>query len=276
MGEDLYDMYRLKAGVNPFEFIETVRDEMRFVRDGLLAEAACELAVDMIDDADFDGQERPHAPLSFAFQAWGAIYSGSDPLGEKNDPYRFVYYLAPDATDPDRYLLLAHYRDEQMNCVFADMDEVEDYSWWPLDDMEGHFSDIAPEEVSEEEWNLRGAAWAPYWQHRLDPTGTMVEFRPTDTAGISSPAMSLREGDGSLAVRWAPGRNERARRLAMEFLNRRHPGSINDYDLISELADVIEPRLADVDAALLDHGAGQGDMEDLTESLSAVVAERIH
>lgn len=163
MNEDNFGKYRLKSGVNPFEFIDTVRDEMRFVRDGLLAEAVSELAVDMVDDADFSGSERPNMPLLDAFRLWCAVHHGSDQPDDATDPYRFSYYVAP-AADPDRYLVLVHYREEQMKCVFADMDEVEDYDWWPDDTCDDSTATDRLEGLSEEQWNERGADWAPYYE----------------------------------------------------------------------------------------------------------------
>ncbi|MGT2461145.1 hypothetical protein [Sinomonas atrocyanea] len=143
--------YRLKPGIEPFDFIARLREAMDPARDLADAKLLASLYTEAVDRPWFRGE--PIAPGAgwAAWRQWRLDQSKLSPMDREHDPNEFGVQIGKDPVT-GRYCLLRIAYNEDLRDVFGAMDEVEEYGSW-------NSTDELPDGVTAEEWAERRDVW---------------------------------------------------------------------------------------------------------------------
>lgn len=197
--------FRLRPGIDPFDFISRVREHMDPARDLADAKLLAELYAEQIDRDWFAGKPIEARAGYTAWRTWYLEQAKMNPMERRHDPNEFGLQIGKDPLSEDYFLLSVTYNQE-LREAFEEMPEVTEYRYW--NDAE------APDGFSDAEWGRRKDLW-----NRIIPLAgrsNMMTFklRHASDGGVKT----LVDGDGeptSPIYGQLPVERERAKSIAM-------------------------------------------------------------
>lgn len=207
MSTDISHGFRLKPGIEPFDFITKVREVMDPARDAADAKLLAELYQTEIDTAWFSGKPIEKAARYTAWRNWRLEQSKLGPLDKRHDPNEFGVQIGKDPLTRGYYLLVITYNPD-LREAFEAMDEVEKYGYW-------NGTDSYPEGVTRADWEVREALW-----DRIIPglgRSNMMTFslRHASDGGVRR-LLETDVEDTSAVFRQVPSDRERAKTVALQ------------------------------------------------------------
>lgn len=217
MSTKLHHGYRLAEGVDPFDFLATVRAHIDPVRDRADARVLAERAVAIVDKAAVHGltthagdnlADLMKTPLASAYLAWEDEQAKLRETDRRHDPNRVELSFGRDPLT-GRYGVLLFADEATLIAAFEAMPEVEAYGYWNNTDR--------PDEVTEAEWDERRAFWDRVLPGYQPPAEVMLSWslRGTYNPGV----MMLASKRSPLILEEMPDLDRRARRAAQEAVS---------------------------------------------------------
>jgi hypothetical protein len=198
--------FRLKAGIDPFDFIARVREHMDPARDIADAKLLAELYAEQIDRDWFAGKPIEAEAGYTIWRTWHLEQSKMRPMERRHDPNEFGIQLAKDSLTGDYYVLVVTYNHD-LREAFEEMQEVTEYGYW--NDSNG------PEDLSDKEWEHRKQLW-----NRIIPRAgrsNMVTFTLRNAYDGGVRELVDGEGDADSPIYGQlPTDRERAKSVAMD------------------------------------------------------------
>lgn len=151
MSTNISHGYRLKPGIEPFDFITRVREIMDPARDAADAKLLAGLYVDAIDELWFRGDAIAERAGYAAWSEWHLEQSRTSPMDRSHDPNEFGVQIGKDPLTGGFYLLAVTYN-QDLREAFDAMEEIEEYGFW-------NSSDSYPDGVTRADWEVREALW---------------------------------------------------------------------------------------------------------------------
>lgn len=151
MSTTINDGFKLKPGIDPFDFIARVREHMDPARDAADAKLLAELYAEEIDRTWFKGEPIEAEAGYSAWRNWYLEQSKMSPMERRHDPNEFGVQIGKDPVTGGYYLLAVVYNHD-LREAFKQMDEIEEYGYW-------NTSDSYPDGVTRADWEVRGALW---------------------------------------------------------------------------------------------------------------------
>ncbi|EYR64877.1 hypothetical protein N866_03270 [Actinotalea ferrariae CF5-4] len=212
MSTKLHHGYRLAEGVDPFDFIATVRAHIDPVRDRADARILAERTIDIIDKAAVRGAVT-HAgtdlaalmktPLISAYMAYEEEQAELKDTDRRQDPNRFELSIGRDSVS-GRHAVLLFAEESSLVEAFRTLPEVEQYGYWNNTDR--------PDDVTKAQWEDRRAFWDRVLPGYTAPVVAMMSWR---LRGTYDGAMTgLVANRSPLILEELPDLDRRARRAA--------------------------------------------------------------
>lgn len=151
MSTNISHGFRLKVAIEPFDFINRVREVMDPARDAADAKLLAELYSQAIDRDWFAGKPIEAGAGYTAWRNWRLEQSEMSTMDRRHDPNEFGVQIGMDPLTRGYYLLVIAYN-EDLREAFETMDEIEEYGYW-------NSTDSYPEGVTQEDWEVREALW---------------------------------------------------------------------------------------------------------------------
>lgn len=261
MSTGIRNGYRLADGTNPFEFIRRVRAAMDPLRDEADAELIARKATQAADVRWLRQDQVGPAFALTVHSSWEDEQSKLPEQSRTKDPHRFELCIGED-TVTGRLLVRLYTELPSMKDAFEALDEVEPYSYWNNWD--------APEGITEDEWELRGEAWARVNPDYAPPAEHMLSFvLRTPENPQSMMLCAAGGGEDDPVLNRIPDRASRAIKVVTHsYLTHLMVQNVPltyaikatkkawDSGLLQPLADLVEPHLWDIDQELLIMGSG--------------------
>lgn len=168
--------FKLKPGIDPFDFIARVREHMDPARDAADAKLLAELYAEKIDQAWFAGKPIEAEAGYTAWRNWHLEQSKMSPMERRHDPNEFGVQIGKDPVTGGYFLLSIQYK-EDLREAFKQMDEIEEYGYW-------NGSDSYPEGVTREEWEVREKLWDRVLSHRGRSNMLTFSLRSSYDGGV--------------------------------------------------------------------------------------------
>lgn len=237
MSTKLHHGYRLAEGVDPFDFIATVRAHIDPVRDRADARILAERTVTIIDKAAVHGLVT-HAgddlaslmktPLTAAYVAYEYEQAELRQTDRRHDPNRFELSFGRDP-QTGRFGVLRFADEAALIDAFDAIPEVEAYGYWNNTDR--------PDDVTEAEWVDR----REFWERVLPGYSTPVEvmlgwsLRGTYHPGL----MSLASERSPLILKELPDLDQRARRAAQDAVSTAAVNAMPESRTVQEVSGLV-------------------------------------
>ncbi len=237
MSTKLHHGYRLAVGVDPFDFIATVRAHIDPVRDRADARILAERAVAIIDKAAVHGLVT-HAgddlaslmktPLTAAYVAYEYEQAKLRDIDRRHDPNRFELSFGRDP-QTGRFGVLRFADEATLIDAFDAIPEVEEYGYWNNTDR--------PDDVTEDQWDQRREFWDRVLPGYSAPVEVMLgwSLRSTHHPG----PLSLASDRSPLILEELPDLDRRARRAAQDAVSAAAVRAMSESRAVHEITSLV-------------------------------------
>jgi hypothetical protein len=207
MSTDISHGFRLKPGIEPFDFITRVREVMDPARDAADAKLLAGLYTEAIDRDWFVGKPIEAGAGYTAWREWHLEQSKMSSMERRHDPNEFGVQIGQDPLTRDYYLLVITYNPD-LREAFEAMDEVAEYGYW-------NSTDSYPEGVTRADWEVREALWDRIIPGRGRSNMMTFNLRHASDGGVRR-LLGTDGEDTSLVFGQLPSDRERAKTVALQ------------------------------------------------------------
>lgn len=218
MSIKIHHGYRIADGTDLFAFADLLRETMNPIRDRLDAALLMRAAVAAVDHADTTGQPRPADPLTQALFDHDEQQARLKPTQHGHDPHRFEVAFGRDR-DTGTVVALLYTDHRAFVAAWEALPQVTPFAYWNNTDR--------PEEVTDADWEARGALWARLLPDGAPPVAHTLGFALRSSMADPRALRLVRlwapvEDPDRVALlrEVAPTLRKRADTLALSMLNR--------------------------------------------------------